>query len=343
MKAFVTQAIMPVIDYGCEVTTRMNSASKRRLDTALAMSIRTALGVGANTKQRLVYDAIGILPIWLRWRYRCASFGLKILASPEHVLKRALSQAAHHGELYVTTRWAELTGKCLQQLLTQTSLRRIMKNPVHSRLVYDHLHSNLAVSVMDFPRKRSVTKLKALAISKQHLFQLKRNLQPAREYYTDGSLHENGNCGVGVSSQALRVSKRITPTSITHAELIAVRLALEHACSVGVSPVVIHTDSLAACCILRNPVKNRHLPDSVAIHQLAREISVTINWIPSHTGLKGNDLADELANLGAEMEFVSISCQPPLSYRKAQLRGKCWSLLSSLRNSGSSQEAFYTG
>jgi hypothetical protein len=79
----------------------------------------------------------------------------------------------------------------------------------------------------------------------------------------------------------------------------------------------------------------------VDIHRLAGDVQLTVNWVPSHVGIAGNELADSLAVAGAGGPHVEIVCRPPLCFRKSGFVAKCWELFSPHFLSGSSQEHFF--
>ncbi|XP_055543568.1 uncharacterized protein LOC129729110 [Wyeomyia smithii] len=89
--------------------------------------------------------------------------------------------------------------------------------------------------------------------------------------------------------------------SVTGAELIAIKVALEVVNDESLEQYVIFTDSKSACEILDNAKQQSKREEIINdILVLASRWKVSIQWIPSHVGDKGNDLADDLAKQGAE-------------------------------------------
>ncbi|XP_017493152.1 PREDICTED: uncharacterized protein LOC108381246, partial [Rhagoletis zephyria] len=84
--------------------------------------------------------------------------------------------------------------------------------------------------------------------------------------------------------------------SSTFGELYAIDEAITIAINDNQEKVVIFTDSLTSCQILKDPNTN----NSIA-HQIHKKIceadlaEVALVWTPSHVGISGNERADALA------------------------------------------------
>ncbi|XP_045139251.1 uncharacterized protein LOC123520753 [Portunus trituberculatus] len=155
-------------------------------------------------------------------------------------------------------------------------------------------------------------------------------------YFTDGSSDpQTGKSGAafvcvargegtqGGDTTTTTLAARTTDhSSSTQTELAAIHMALEHAHTSHTLHVLINTDSMTAIHSLRTQHgENQHLTH--AIHTAARTLHnsgrlVTINWIPSHVGIRNNERADTLAKQGAHLPLVTINI--PRSLR--QLQGK---------------------
>ena len=126
--------------------------------------------------------------------------------------------------------------------------------------------------------------------------------------YTDGSKHT----GVQIASAFVIPSLNVTKSfklneqvSIFAAELYAILRALHF---INDQPrdflkIVILTDSKSSLQAILRRTKKRHelILELLWIHQqlLYKGIEVSLCWIPSHTGIRGNDLADAAASKSA--------------------------------------------
>ena len=144
-------------------------------------------------------------------------------------------------------------------------------------------------------------------------------------YYCDGSLKEDGSAGDGVAhfcdgrhlpedDKTVRLSK---DSSTTQCELLAIAVALSDAKKLEGGTTII-SDSMSAlqsltaktpsCVILVNRINTL----LIRMKKTGRE--VVFIWAPSHCGIYGNELADQLANEATQKECIDYKM--PLSNRQ---------------------------
>ncbi|XP_055613785.1 uncharacterized protein LOC129760208 [Uranotaenia lowii] len=125
--------------------------------------------------------------------------------------------------------------------------------------------------------------------------------------YTDAS-KDGTKCSIGVyfetTGQRLFASLSME-TSITSAELIAIKEATRIIEENSLSHSVIYTDSKASCLMLQSAQDNRY-DESILIEILrtCSSYNVAIQWIPSHVSITGNEIADGLAKHGLHSDYV---------------------------------------
>lgn len=138
-----------------------------------------------------------------------------------------------------------------------------------------------------------------------------RIMQHYGEYhkiYTDASKQDSGRTGIGISDlRSIRDFERVFDLfQITNAELVAILkaiIAVEEICK---DKLVIFTDSLNGCKWIRQGLHDNYLVHFIRerISQLHGKI-ISIQWIPSHVGISGNEEADEFANRGCQLDSTS--------------------------------------
>ena len=160
----------------------------------------------------------------------------------------------------------------------------------------------------------------------------------AIDYYTDGSrLEINKNkfhTGAGfyrpqsLNNARIKHSARCSDNiGITSVELMAIRLALLDYLYVidnhhEYDHIIIHTDSISALFALANRWPKNDTKILYDIFNIGSHIfeqkntKIILNWIPSHSDILGNNIADSLAVIGAKSALSPICIPQTLSLRK---------------------------
>ncbi|XP_062558189.1 uncharacterized protein LOC134223069 [Armigeres subalbatus] len=89
------------------------------------------------------------------------------------------------------------------------------------------------------------------------------------------------------------------------AELYAIRVALNHLNEEHITGAVLFTYSLSSCQLIEGaqPGERRNTMIQEIIKK-ATTLKVTVQWIPSHISIKGNEVADELAKAGINSNLI---------------------------------------
>ena len=129
--------------------------------------------------------------------------------------------------------------------------------------------------------------------------------------YTDGSAEDavrNGGAGVCVKHSVDDEEHVSIPTGLHSTNYKAEAMALEEAATIlerserTKNNVVFLTDALSVLqSIKSNKDKEQHSLIT-KLTDLSKRYNTTLQWIPAHCGLRGNELADTLAKQGAHLE-----------------------------------------
>ncbi|XP_062704816.1 uncharacterized protein LOC134287172 [Aedes albopictus] len=151
---------------------------------------------------------------------------------------------------------------------------------------------------------------------------LERSISDGIVCYTDGSLLE-GRAGAGVYSRELRLYQSYSlgrHCTVFQAEIFALMCGVQSALQQhGMGKVIYFcSDSQAAVKALASANSRSKIVIAcrTQIEELNSANAVHLLWVPGHSSIAGNELADELARSGASHDFIGPEPAIPIS--------KCW-------------------
>lgn len=157
--------------------------------------------------------------------------------------------------------------------------------------------------------------------------------------FTDGSIHPTTkHGGVGIYIEELNIMetyKLENPSSICEVELAAVKGACEALVKKGIQKAIIFSDSRSALqAILDYQTRSPLVNDIVKIIKRSHKKGYILKftWIPSHSGIPQNDIADSLAKKGS-IEGKEITLNANLNQKKKEITNEITKKLKPKTNS----------
>jgi ribonuclease HI len=318
----VTQALVRSrLMYGHIVYHTQEKTHWEAMERVELAALKVALGVNRAADSRLVYQEANILPFKLHCRAQAAAvdaafkegdnivkYQLQFGESSDGTMHRASLQQqkpriynkSSRFESYVKPVW-DRVGAC-----PDISIRPPILLPPWDKLAPKFLYKYMGTT------KKSENSL-LMGVKAQEQLEL---FPSHTKVYTDGSKTNTGvGFGCAIPSHDLFVSCKInSETSIFTAELSAIQVALDEISklTLPVKKVLIVTDSLSSVKALeRGGTINRQRLQLDILRRCHRLISAGYQleflWVPSHTNIRGNDMADRAAKVGTTLSDDQIN------------------------------------
>ena len=288
LKNIYTAVIQSTLEYGAVTFGMMAANNIARLQTTQNQGMRLILGVPRGTSAKMMRQELQMLPVEHRAKLTRAKLYRKIRGNVLHPLHTSIGRRQANGW---TTEMQECHRLVSRQLEDPRQLR-IDGSAPWEQLPY-HCRIDWTKEGTEVLKQRSLAYIRS---------------QPEdNTFYTDGSSDGTRVAAAVVHNTEEIIVRLNDSASVLDAEMTTIRLALEDASGTR-DKITIHTDSITAVTTLSN--RKLHL-DTSAIREAASRLTQmpTINWIPAHTGIPGNEKADQAAKRGLRLERIHTTVE----------------------------------
>jgi ribonuclease HI len=300
------------LDYGCSVYSICTNTSLKKLDSINNAALRIVTGLTRTTPLNVLSAISAEPPLHIR---------------RDSIIKKEIIKSTY----YNNTLGKQLTSldiTLLQNITNQRNLAPMERKTCSLNSLFQNLdtrpptipvlplnleiHTNLLVSSKHNFSNEVINQIVQVELNKY---------KNCTIIYTDASI-TNNKTGIGIfcseDGSTLDFALNLNLSS-TSAELIAIKIAIENSLLLGKNRILLCTDSLGACQrILQeltptNNVKNysdKLVNDILKLSCEYQYCSIIIKWIPGHTNIYGNEIADKLAKLGCNSNhFLPVKYQ----------------------------------
>lgn len=303
MRLLYHAVIRSVFDYGTFFLEPGSVVAFSKLETIQSRALRVIAGAMRSSPIHALQAECGIPPLNLRRQYLAHRYMFKIFQYTDHTL---LSKLRILDNLILSSSY----WKHKSVPLIHNSFKKILSftTPVHrSRLL--PLYS-ISFSSLILPTNVVID----AGIHKDDpspnisfIHQNEQNWPDFHQIFTDASKHaQMGNVGVGVYHKQFGIVQKIKlppEASVFTGECFGLYKAVEYVLLAKLTKTAIFTDSKSALQTLNKfPFKLKSQYDTIfKIKELLHKCQecnydVRFIWVPSHCGIRGNEIADRLAN-----------------------------------------------
>ncbi|KAL4091808.1 hypothetical protein QTP88_026437 [Uroleucon formosanum] len=124
----------------------------------------------------------------------------------------------------------------------------------------------------------------------------RRKIPSPQKIFTDASKSPNGTGFAFIENNKTSLFKPPHETNIFPAENQAIKKAISHAMTLAAEEILIISDSLSALLALENLYLKNEIIQSIQEKLSNSRKKIGFLWVPFHTGIIGNELADKVAN-----------------------------------------------
>ena len=309
LKTLYNSLTLSKINYASFLYTNAAHTHLEKLNRIQRAAARLMLGAMRNTAGYKLETEADLMPLEQQRKLQLLHYGSRISTIQNHPVRNLLLNH-NEGYKFLSENHKLSALDSLHKELTKLNLHPhcFSSIPMTNQYVTNSIKANhtLADKAKDQRSPEHWKQLFGEMIATQY--------QGHHQIYTDGSVREH-RAGCAVWSPGSQIASRLPDnTGIFTAELHAIFLALKH-CTSGPHKYLILTDSLSAIKAIQSYKLTKHyiLSD---IHNLTTNKDATIEWIPSHIGIPGNELADRTANIATNLPIQKTIPTPRLEMRR---------------------------
>ena len=294
--------------YGCQAFFTLSDSQLKTLCSVETRALKIALDIPTYARNKLVYKTLDWLPLEQEMQRRCTNYIIRA-QNPTNPTQTILMQASQsngyslkkHAPSFIA-KTVTISDFCYATLSgSGVDLADLIQPASATIPLWEVVTPTIDLSLSETSKKDQPNILCYKA--KEKVLQMSHCLQ----VFTDGSKIKNMVGSAFVLPQ-LDIKKAYTLKqnhSIFTAELWAIYMCLDFLNAMPSPPlkVAIFSDSKAAVLAVKNNTRAQKnmLHDIYHIHNQLhlKGTEVTFVWIPSHMGIKGNDMADTAAKEAA--------------------------------------------
>ena len=320
------------LDYGCMIYGSTRDSYLKSLDAIHHQGLRIALGAFRTSPVYSLYAEAGECSLEHRRIKLSMNYYLRLSSSPENPAYQCVFNPPFKTKFEQSPSCLEPFGLRILQHVEDAEIdsSSICTNNKVSETPSWHLES----ANVNFDLTQHRKQITSNVVYKQSFLEMCANFPNHRKIFTDGSKTDEGVGCAALSfseTKPKKLSLRLpADASIYTAELKALILALKLAYQSTEKSFLILSDSLSALQAIAS--RSFGHPLLFEFHELHTSLlhdnfNICFAWVPSHVGIRGNEMVDNIAKESIEDEVSSTGIPYSDCRRKVnQYIQDCWQL-----------------
>ena len=289
--------ILSKINYGSQVYNTAKSSHLRILDSIHHEGIRLSIGAFRTSPTESILCYAGEIPLQLIRDKNTLLYCIKRKTTPDHIGHTALFKNKNP----IINRNATKKLTTIQDIYFNLCIKMNIHTSVQDKTIFQKTPPwlwNLKPSTELLSFNKQETNHKIII---SHFYYIIQNRFPTHsQIYTDASKSDHGVGFSIVHNQTIIQHKLPEITNIFTAENFAILEAIKLANSLPTNNFLIISDSLSVLTALKNPWPKNEITQATQLELINTQKNIDFMWVPSHVGIKGNELADEAAFLASK-------------------------------------------
>lgn len=289
--------ILSQINYGSQIYNTAKSRHLRTLDSIHHEGIRLSIGAFRTSPTESILCYAGEMPLQFIRDKNTLLYCIKRKTTPEHIGHTALFQ----NKTTIINRNVTKKLTTIKDIYSNLCIKMNIHTSVEEKIIFQKTppwlwNLKLSTELLTFNKQETNHKI---IVSNFH--EIIQNRFPTHiQIYTDASKSEHGVGFAIVHNQTIIQHKLPIITNIFTAENYAILEAIKLTNSLQTNNFLIISDSLSVLIALKNPWPKNEITQITQSEIINSQKNIEFMWVPSHVGIKGNEMADDAASLASK-------------------------------------------
>jgi ribonuclease HI len=294
------------LDYGCIVYSSARKSYLQKLQPVQNQGLRLCLGAFRTSPVQSLYVEANEPPLHLRWEKLSLQYALKLRSNPDNPTHERTFTPRYSNFYTSKPNAIPSFGIRIKEAFAQVCPRPDTIAQFGFPIIppWTTVEPRIDLTLREY-KKSSTDAL----VFQAKFDELRNKYHQYQAIYTDGSKVLDRVAAAATSRHNQRQIRLPDSASIFTAELQAIRMAFDFVEISNDQHFVIFTDSLSSLLALKGrKCGHPYIVELLEAYSnlVEQHKNVVLAWIPSHTGIQGNDKADTLAKDALNMHITNL-------------------------------------